>query len=635
MARKDCYVVLAFHAHEPWWDLPVHILETVDDDDMRRSIPPENWVRKRAQQGRDVYGRLIDVGRRLGAPVCLEATNELLMQLEECAPQTYQALRDGFRDGALHPVYGGAHHAHCALLDVDELADELRLNQEFLHDVMGAPRPRYRGAFPMEGSIDARMQEAFVRAGIQYLIFPNLSPRKARYEIEDGGDGLYLPFRLTSGIVGLPRHFPVSQDIWRPITKWKPKGLVLQGYILGKYWVFDEEYRNQRYVQFPITREQAVAEYRGTLERALAEAPDGGLIVYIQDLELMDYGEEALDILEEAWQTASVPDVAAHIVTPDEYLDRTGGLEQQLPSMRFFQVSWAPEIRPVLRCDGHYPPLDAGPIGGYDFDLEVFRRWPFIYWEWGRFHVEVFNSLLRAFGYPLVVPLPAAEWRERGYRYHGLDRGERLALHSRSMKQADNWGWQPDEDRQKRPYLHGHRIAEMLLEDLDNPERAGVARSRFQPLTDRSLAGLARLPELFIDQRVAYLRAGIERLGARAGEHAGWAHHHVDRAEGRRREAAGAIERARAANQGLAGTAPSYPLDPLRTLLEALRDHCRHIFLATDEIQRAWGSIADQEGMVIEMYGYLYDLYPPLFPQLLRELATAGELDMVDDPPLG
>jgi len=630
VAPKDVSVILAFHAHEPWWDLPAHVLETVDDEEMRRSIPAENWVRKRAQQGRDVYTQLIDVGNRLGAPMCLEATNELLMQIEECAPRTYRALRDGFRDGALYPVYGGAHHAHCTLLSVDELADELRLNQEFLHDVLGAPQPRYRGAFPMEGSIDARMQEAFVRTGIQYLIFPNLSPRKARYEIDGDGAIPYRPFRLTSGIVGLPRHFPVSQDIWRPITKWKPRGLVLQGYILGKYWVFDEEYRNQRYVQFPITREQAVAEYRGTLEHALAEAPDGGLIVYIQDLELMDYGEQALEILEEAWQTASVPDVAAHIVTPDQYLDRTGGLQQPLPAMRFFQVSWAPEIRPVLRCDGHYPPLNAGPIRGYDFDIEVFRRWPFIYWEWGRFHVDVFNSLLDGFGYPLVAPLSAAEWRERGYRYHGLDRGERLALHSRSMKQADNWGWQPDEDRQKRPYLHGHRIAELLLEDLQDPKRAEGAVSMFRPLEERSLAGLARLPELFIDQRIAYLRSGIERLGARAGEHAGWARSHLDRAEERRREAAEAIARAQAAN----GRLGSDPLGALRDLLAGLRDHCRDVFLATDEIQRAWGSVADRDGLVIEMYGYLYDLYPPLFPKLLRELAPPEELAMVENPPL-
>jgi hypothetical protein len=296
--------------------------------------------------------------------------------------------------------------------------------------------------------------------------------------------------------------------------------------------------------------------------------------------------------------------------------------------MRFHQVSWAPEIRPVLRCDGHYPPLDAGPIAGYDFDLEVFRRWPFIYWEWGRFHVEVFNALLDAFGYPLVAPLSAREWWERGYRYEGLDKGERLALHSRSMKQADNWGWQPDEDRQKRPYLHGHRIAEALLEDLRDDPSTGAA---CEPLDASALVGLERLLELFIDRRVDYLRRGIERLGERAGEHVEWAHHHLARAEERRAEATAAIRQAQTANRELAQAgAPEH----LRALLEALRDHCRAVYLATDEIQRAWGAVADTQALVIEMYRYLYDLYPPLFPQMLRELASPEELALVDNPPL-
>lgn len=629
MPGRDVYVILAFHAHEPWWDLPAHILKTVADEELRQTLPSENWVRKRAEAGRDVYTQLIGLAERLGAPMCLEATNELLMQLEEFAPQTFEGIRQGLADGRLSPVYGGAHHAHCTLLNVDELADELRLNQEFIHDVMGAPRPKYRGAFPMEGSIDARMQEAFVRAGIEYLIFPNLSPRKARYRFDGEANVPYQPFRLSSRLLGLPRHFGVSQDIWRPITKWKPEGLRLQGYILGVYWVFDHEYREQRHVAFPIGRDEAIAEYRAVLERAVDEAPDGGLIVYIQDLELMDYGEEMLEILGEAFGALRCGDTNVRIVSPDQYIEATGALERPLPTIRFHQVSWAPEIRPVLRCDGHYPPLDAGPIDGYDFDLEVIRRWPFIYWEWGRFHVDVFNSLLRSFGYPLVVPLPAREWWERGYRYEGLNKEERLALHSRSMKQADNWGWQPDEDRQRRPYLHGHRIAELLLEDL----RADADVS-FTPLEERSLTGLERLLELFIDGRVDYLRIGIERIGERAGEHVGWANHHLDRAIERRLEATEAIRRAQEANARLAQAAAPYPTQDVAALLEALRDHCRAVFLATDELQRAWGSVADTTALVVEMYRFLYDLYPPLFPQMLRELATPEELALVEDPPL-
>ena len=349
MAGKNLFVILAFHAHEPWWDLPSHILETEEDDELRQSIRSENWVRKRAEAGRDVYAQLLGLGKRLSAPICLEATNELLMQLEECMPQTFQTLRRGFATGALHPLYGGAHHAHCSLLTIDELADELRLNQEFLHDVMEAPLPKYRGAFPMEGSIDAHKLDGFRRAGIDYVLFPHLSPRKAHYRLEGECDPRHEPFLLGNGLLALPRHFGISQDIWRPITRWKPQGLKMQGYNLGLYWVFDEEYREQRYVDVPITREQAIDQYRQVLERSLAEAPDGGLLLYIQDLELMDYGEDALELLGEAWSTVRAPDIRLHFVTPDEYIDRTRALERSLPRLSFHQISWAPEIRLVLR----------------------------------------------------------------------------------------------------------------------------------------------------------------------------------------------------------------------------------------------------------------------------------------------
>jgi len=629
---KDVYLILAFHAHEPWWDLPLHVLDTVEDEELRGALRPDNWVRKRAEAGRDVYSQLLRLGEQLGAPMCLEATNELLMQLAEFMPETFEALKGGFASGRLYPVYGGAHHPHVSLLTEPELADELRLNQEFLHDVMGAPRPKYRGAFPMEGSIDAHKLGAFRQSGIDYVIFPQLMPYKAPYRLEGDADLRCEPFLLNRGLLALPRHFGVSQDIWRPITKWKPEGLRLQGYILGRYWVFDDEYREERYVEFPIPYSQAVEEYRRVVERAVEEAPDGGLLLYIQDLELMDYGEEALEILRDSVPAVRVDGARLHIVTPDDYIDRWLARHRRLARLYFHQNSWAPEIRPVLRADGHYPPDNAGSFRGYDFQREVFRRWPFIYWEWGRFHVDCLNRLLDSFGYSLVVPLSAREWCERGYRYQGLTKPERLALLSRVIKQADNWGWQPDEDRQKRPYLYLSCIAEALLEELS--PQAERLRFALQPLDERSLRGLERLVELFIDNRVDYLRRGIEQLGERAGEHVGWAHHHLERAEARRTKAAAAIRGAQQANARLlAGGAP-YEIDDVRSLLEALRDHCREVYLATDELQRAWGAIADTTALVIEMYRQLYDRYPPQFPQILRELAPPEELALVEDPPL-
>jgi hypothetical protein len=187
------------------------------------------------------------------------------------------------------------------------------------------------------------------------------------------------------------------------------------------------------------------------------------------------------------------------------------------------------------------------------------------------------------------------------------------------MKQADNWGWQPDEERQKRPYLYGIAIIDLLLSELSN----GFDLS-FDGLADRSLDGLAWLLVPFADVRVNYLRKGIEALGARAGDYVDWAHKHLAAAEEHRRRAAAALDRVRAANAQR----------ELAALLAALRDHCREVFLATDKIQRAWGSIADTDAMVIEMYRYLYDLYPPLLYEALHKLVPPEELALVEDPPL-
>jgi hypothetical protein len=38
--------------------------------------------------------------------------------------------------------------------------------------------------------------------------------------------------------------------------------------------------------------------------------------------------------------------------------------------------------------------------------------------------------------------------------------------------------------------------------------------------------------------------------------------------------------------------------------------------------------------MIEQMYEYLYDLYPPLFPQILRSMLSEEEMAAVDDPQL-
>jgi len=638
---KRVHVILAFHAQEPLWDLPASVLAGLRDEDVKReAVGNDNWVRRRAEANRDIYRDLVDLGSRLGAPMCLEATNEVLMQVKRFMPETFARLGDAYRTGAIYPIYGNAFHTHIAMLTDDELTDELRMNREFLHGVLGAPEPRHAGAFPIEGSIDAHKLSGFMRAGMEYVIFPNLSERKARYSFEglpDGADPVHGAFTIGDGLLALPRHFPISQEIWRPITRWQPERLKPQGYILGKYWVLDEEYREHRFVAFPIERAAAVAEYADVLRRAVAEAPDGGLLLYIQDLELMDFGEEALDIMGEAWETVRGEGLAdVRFVTPDGYIDELRGSRAELPHMRFHQVSWAPEIRLVLRSDGHYPPLHAGEFRGVDNDIEVFRRWPFIFWEPGRFIADVFKSLLASFGHTLAIPLSGVELDECGYAF-GADLSEetRLAMHARIMQRACNFGWQPDEDRHKWPYMHAIGITEILRDELTRPEVAERVARSFRPLPERALEGLDRVLEVFVDTRVAYLRRGIANLGERAGseERRADAGQHLRNAEQRRARASALIRQARAENTKFV-TSCAIDAKGIQRMLALVQEHAREAFLSINEIQRAWMCIDDTAGMIEQMYEYLYEVYPPRFPQILRDLLSEDELAVIDDPPL-
>lgn len=637
---KHVNVILAFHAQEPLWDLPARVLETIADEDIRReAVGNDNWIRRRADAGRDIYRDLIAFGARLGAPVCLEATNEVLMQVRRVMPDTFASLGEAYRSGAIYPVYGNAFHTHIAMLTDAELADELRLNREFLRDVMGAPAPRHAGAFPMEGSIDAHKLSGFRAAGMEYVIFPNFSERKTRYTFEGlaaHANPVFGAFTIGDGLIALPRHFPISQEIWRPITRWQPGRLVPQGYILGKYAVLDEEYRNGETVAFPIERAEAVAQYAQVLRDALTSAPDGGLLLYIQDLELMDFGEEALDLAAEAWESVRAEGIAdVRFTTPDGYIDDVRAAARPLPHMRFHQVSWAPEIRLVLRSDGHYPPLDAGPFRGIDNDEEVFRRWPLIFWEPGRFIAETFRSLLTSFGHELAIPMTGADLDARGYDFPPtLTDAEQLALHMRIIQRACNFGWQPDEARHKWPYMHGLAICEILRAELRSERGAEAARG-LQPLPERAVEGLDRVLEIFIDTRVDAMRHGLDAIGERAGDAAqrAEAESHLRNATARRQRASALARQLRAENRKFI-TSCSIDTRAALRMIALLQEHCKEAYLALNEIQRSWMCIEDTSAQLEAIYGYLHEMYPPRFPEILRSMLSPEEVDALDAPPL-
>jgi len=615
---KRAYVILAFHAHEPLWDLPNELIALVDDPEIRDAIRGENYVLKRAGEKRDIYGHLIQTAEALGAPVTLDITNELLVQLAWYIPETFQSVAAAYKNGTIYPLYTHAHHTHTALLSSDEIADELRLNAELLHKVMGVPEPRYRGAFPTEGSVDAAKLVAYKDSGMEYIVFPQLGNRKAHFSVDGEGDIQCRSFIVGPDMLALPRHFPVSQYIWRPITRYDPKGVKNQGYILGKYWVFAEEYRDESYIRFPISWEEAVAEYTAVLEDALRELPDRGLVLYIQDLELMDFGDVALQIMEQAWKNVIARKIAeVSFVTPDDYLKSLDDTSN-LPRVRFNQISWAPEMRLVLRHDGHYPPRSAGEFRGEDLEETVFKPLPFVLWEPGRFLISIYGAILDAFGMPRRLAADAASLHDTRYAIPRFDFKEQVGLHYRLMKRACNWGWRPEEGRQKRPFLHGYRLSELVVGTAT--EDIAFAATRYVHPGDATYVGAERILESLLDIRFDYLRAGIEDRGL-AGDNKGAALVELERGQSHRVIAIEFIRRALEASRSIeSATTPDGKGEALNHLIRELKGYCREVFLATDHVQRAWGYINDLDSMVLTMYQHLYEIYPPKFPLMLKEL---------------
>ena len=360
-----------------------------------------------------------DFGDSLDAPLCVEYTNELLVQIKDVMPDSFQKLIKDYQRGRLYPIYGHAHHTHVSLLCQEEITQEILWNREYLHNQMGVPYPKFNGLFSPEASYSYDKLEAAAAANIDYVIFPHLD-RKVPFEIEGEGDCVYRPFLIKAGrkrLIAFPRNFPISQEIWRPITKMKRDEVKNQGYMLGEYPVFSNEYLSEEQEGFPISFDEGVELYKKVLHQELEKAPDRGVLVYIQDLELMDFGDIALEIMKNAWQWVldEEKEYRIHFVTPDQYLDEVvipAGIDN-LPELRFQQICWAPEIRLVLRADGHYPPL--GVKGDYDIYKTGVYDHPLIFWENGKYYCGIFDALLGNFAISTDVPVSVERLGETGY----------------------------------------------------------------------------------------------------------------------------------------------------------------------------------------------------------------------------
>jgi hypothetical protein len=183
--------------------------------------------------------------------------------------------------------------------------------------------------------------------------------------------------------------------------------------------------------------------------------------------------------------------------------------------------------------------------------------------------------------------------------------------------------------------MHGIGVCEILREQLARQEVAERVSRAYRALPDRALEGLDRVLEIFIDTRVAYLRAGIANLGERAGtpEKGAESAQHLANAGRRRARASALVRQVRAENRKFI-TSCAIDARGVQRMLALLQEHCREAYLAINEIQRAWMCIDDTAGMIEEMYAYLYEVYPPRFPQILREMLSPEEWARIEEPEL-
>ncbi len=630
---KDLYVILAFHGHELLWDLPERLLSYLEDGNpMKGTVLDANYIKKREEEGRDLYTLGIQLGEKLDAPICVEYSNELLHQIHEVAPEIFERIKSAFHSGRLYPIYGHAHHTHVSLLKEMEISQEIIWNMQYLHEYMEVPPPKYKGCFSPEASYSFDKLNGITGANIDYVIFPHLQEKKVPFELSGPGDHLYKPFWLSSShrsLLAFPRNFPISQEIWRPITRMKREEVKNQGYKLGDYPVFFNEYLSGRREPFPISMEEGVALYQGVLRQELNQAPPDAVLLYIQDLELMDFGDLAMEIIIRAWQQLLVEDresYRVHFVTPEEYIDEILKVEgfEQLPEVKFQQICWAPEIRLVLRADGHYPPLGVDGGDRYSLEKSGLYRNPLIFWENGKYFCGICDTLVENFKITENIPVQAVRLSETGYDLAREDLDTQIVLYRRLMKRACNWGWRPTEGRQKRPCLDGYLLCAALLKKIDRCPDLFILCRELKPLDPRDIAGLVETLKVFVDRRVDYLRFGLEKYMAEHGGEFSEVYRFFEEVE-RWKEVA--VQKAAGLYQ-VNSSENMTAITRMKQLLSLMQEYCQALFMATEFLQKVWGELPDVEFIVDRMYEYLYELYPPLFPEMINRIDAMSEGDL-------
>ncbi|MBE0517053.1 MAG: hypothetical protein IBX41_06655 [Methanophagales archaeon] len=611
---KEVYISLNFHAHEPLWDMPERLYKATSDAELAEMLTPPNYLSARMESGDDLYSFAIRVSRELDIPFGLEISNELIYQLQ-AYEATLETIKKGFEEKFLHPLLGHAHHTHIQFLTEEELIQEIEWNREALHTVFGVELTSPVGYFPTECSLEARAIPALKASGVDYVIFPHIENQEHLIRVVEGGsisDVLFKPFSLYSPdksdrIIAVPRSYTVSQQIWRPLTKYLPAKANWQGYCLGLFPVLDEEFITGKTVRYPITFAEAVEEYLSFVKDALSRCPDNGLLLFVQDLELMGVGREMFEVLRATFKKLKEnrekePNVI--FTTLRDYVEMFSETESSLPEVEFDKICWAPEIHGELRVDGLYLPLGVKryrDISG----SEIYTNDPFIFWTPGRHLIDLFAHLIHTW-LRLVKPFQFtwATLSDSGYDLSELDTRIKIKILHLLQKRACNWGWRPEEDRQKWSFLYGYLISKELLR---------VDAMEIKSYEERELKSLVMYPLIFLDMRLRYLKRGLHELGTEHEVHDAWKNFHI--AEKLSAKVKEDIEDLVHANRRLIEGEKG----PEKDMIQKIEVFCKDFCLATDSIQKVWAASHNPEFLVTEMYKSLHDIYPPKYPELKEE----------------
>lgn len=610
---KEVYVSINFHAHEPLWSLQSRLVRMTKDSELSGMLPSRDYLKERMDAGDDLYSLATDLARELQIPFGIEISNELIQQLKPYR-STIENIEQAFKDKVIYPILGHAHHTHMEFLSDDEITQEIRRNREALRRVFNAEISSPEGYFPSECSLESRRTRAIKKSGVDYLIFPHIEKQEHLIDVENGSvkDTIFKPFYVTHGedkLLALPRSFMISQEIWRPLTKLLPDKARDQGYCLGLFPVLDEEFKTGKTVRFPINFEEAVGEYSDVFKKAIARCPNGGLLLFMQDLELMGVGREMFSVLQESLRRIKRAGGKTRVTFTSlknyakTYIERFGN---DLPSVRFRRICWAPEIHGELRLDGLYLPLGVKEYRGID-GSKVYSEDPFVFWTPGSHIVKIFSQLLHECLSPEPPEVTAEQLMKVNYDISKLRVDSAVSFLHLLQKRADNWGWRPDEDRQKWSFLYGYLILNHIQELIDKKKAP-----QFGGLREDDIMALRVYPEIFLETRTKYLTEGL-RLNETAD--VSQAERKLKSVRDLTRRLYSDIEHLKVTNRNLKEGKARFP-----ELISSLKVFCKDFCLATDLIQRVWAASGNPDFLVLEMYKYLHTVYPPLYPNLKKIL---------------